>query len=407
VGWFRAMGAEAVAYHKETVVGRGDDHPGRALGYYASRGETPLRWGGAEAARLGLAGEVTAEAYEAAFGPGGFRDPLTGQRLVNTRRPGIEIVVAGHKTVAMLGVIGLAEDMHAILDAETTATMDHLEAWFQERGGRRGRAEVVTATTGLVYALTRHGTSRAGDPSPHDHVLIANVTGMLDEIGGHKGLRNGMFAGTVEAATMVGRLHSAHMAVRLGYAIEADPGPSGRLRHWRIKGIPVEVCELMSKRSDEIGEYLSEQGYTGYRAANIAARATREVKRHTGGDELMPRWHQELADIGWSVERLTAALEVARAAGTGVAPPLTGTEISRVTADLMDPDGAFLTRGKVFTRTRLIAEIAPLLYGHDPAELDSVLDRIIGSPLVTPLIGVARAVEQPFSPPGSGPRRPR
>lgn len=128
MGWFRAMGADAVEYHRETVVGRGDDHPGRALDYYASGGETPLRWGGAEAARLRLAGEVTPEAYEAAFGHGGFRHPVTGERLVNTKRPGIEIVVAAHKTVALLGVIGRAEDMHAILDAENTHTMGHLEA---------------------------------------------------------------------------------------------------------------------------------------------------------------------------------------------------------------------------------------------------------------------------------------
>jgi conjugative relaxase-like TrwC/TraI family protein len=297
----------------------------------------------------------------------------------------------------LLGVIGRAEDMHAILDAENTHTMGHLEAWFQARGGRRGRAEVVTPTTGFVYATTRHGTSRAGDPSPHDHNLIANVTGMLDGIGGHKGLRNGMFAGTVEAATMVGRLHSAYVAVKLGYAIEPDPGPSGRLRHWCIKGIPQVVCEKMSKRSDEIGEYLSDQGYVGYRAANIAARATRDIKRHTGVDELMPRWIAELAEIGWTVERLTAALDEARATGTGVAPPLTGREIELITAELMDPDGPFLARGKVFTRTRLIAEVAPLLYGHDPAEVDPVLDSILASELVTPLIGVARAVEQPFT----------
>ncbi len=391
------MGADAVEYHRETVLDRGNDHPGQALAYYASRGETPLRWGGAEAERLGLAGEVTPEAYEAAFGPGGFRHPVTGEQLVNTKRPGIEIVVAAHKTVAILGVIGRAEDMHAILDAENTGMMDNLESWYQARGGRRGRAEVVTPTTGFAYATTRHGTSRAGDPSPHDHNLIANVTGMLDAIGGHKGLRNGMFAGTVEAATMVGRLHSAYVAVKLGYAIEPDPGPSGRLRHWRIKGIPREACEVVSKRSDEIGEYLSEAGYVGYRAANIAARATRDIKRHTGVDELMPRWQAELAEIGWPVERLIEALDAARAAGTGVAPPLTEAEIAQTTAELMDPDGPFIARGKVFTRTRLTAEVAPLLYGHDPAELDGVLDRIIASELVTPLIGVARAIEQPYT----------
>ncbi len=95
VAWFRPMGADEVAYHQATVVGRADDHPGAALDYYGSRGETPLRWAGAGAARLGLAGEVTAEAYEAAFGPGGFRDPASGARLVASRRPGFELVVVG------------------------------------------------------------------------------------------------------------------------------------------------------------------------------------------------------------------------------------------------------------------------------------------------------------------------
>ena len=106
MAWFRPMGADEVAYHKATVLGRADDHPGAALAYYGSRGETPLRWAGAGAVRLGLAGEVTPEAYEAAFGSGGFRDPISGDRLVGTRRPGFELVVSAHKSVAVLGVIG-------------------------------------------------------------------------------------------------------------------------------------------------------------------------------------------------------------------------------------------------------------------------------------------------------------
>ncbi len=69
------MGAESVEYHRATVLERVDDHPGRAMEYYASRGETPLVWGGSGAVGLGLAGAVSAEAYEAVFGPGGARDP--------------------------------------------------------------------------------------------------------------------------------------------------------------------------------------------------------------------------------------------------------------------------------------------------------------------------------------------
>lgn len=46
MAWFAVMGADTVAYHEENVLGRADDHPGQALDYYGSRGETPLRWGG-------------------------------------------------------------------------------------------------------------------------------------------------------------------------------------------------------------------------------------------------------------------------------------------------------------------------------------------------------------------------
>src|ERR1700686_774856 len=56
------------------------------------------------------------------------------------------------------------------------------------RGGRRGRLQTRGPTHGLVWAPTRHATSRAGDPEPHDHVLIANLCHMADGKGGWKAL---------------------------------------------------------------------------------------------------------------------------------------------------------------------------------------------------------------------------
>ena len=397
MAWFRAMGVEQVAYHEATVVGREDDHPGQALDYYGSRGETPLRWGGAGAAQLGLEGEVTRDVYRMAFGPDGFRDPLTGQQLVRTKRPGFELVVAAHKSLSLLGVVGRADDMHAILDAQTAATVASLEGWAQSRGGRRGRAAVATPTSGLVYAVTRHGTSREGDPHAHDHVLVANVCEMRDATGGYKALKSDELRDRDEAATMVGRLHSAARAVELGYAIEMDRGRSGRARDWRIVGIPVEVCEVFSKRSDQIADYLEEMGYSSYRARNVAARRNRPVKRGTGTDQLMGRWIVELEAHGWTLDRLAASLDRSRRQRQGLARPLTHPEIDRLAAELLDPEGEFLTRWKVFDRPRLVAEIAPRLYGHDPAALERVVDRVLGSELVVPLIGIAGASDQPYT----------
>lgn len=208
-----------------------------------------------------------------------------------THRPGFELVVSAHKSVAVLGVIDRADEMHSILDVETSATMDWLDGWIQDRGGRRGRAQHRTATGGLVYARTRHATSRAGDPSPHDHVLVANIVEMLDVAGGRKGLDSAALRHTAEAATMVGRLHAAARAVELGYGIERDDGPSGNLRHWRIDGIPTAVCDQFSKRSDDIAEHLAATGQHGYHARTLStsrcwsidrASATRSMSSSSG-----------------------------------------------------------------------------------------------------------------------------
>jgi TrwC relaxase len=93
---------------------------------------------------------------------------------------------------------------------------------------------------------------KGGDPSPNDHVLLANLVQMLDRKGGWKAADTALWREYLHAATMVGRVVSARVAVELGYAIEADPGPSGRLRHWRIAGVPDEVIEVHSKRAAEI-----------------------------------------------------------------------------------------------------------------------------------------------------------
>ena len=128
-----------------------------------------MRWGGSGAETLGLDGPVTPETYGAVFGPGGARHPGSAEQLVRVRRPGMELVISAHKSVAELGVIGRTEHMHRIMDAERDATLDYLDRVTRNAGGRRGRAAAATATGALVYAQTRHATSRAGDPCPHDH----------------------------------------------------------------------------------------------------------------------------------------------------------------------------------------------------------------------------------------------
>jgi conjugative relaxase-like TrwC/TraI family protein len=398
VAWMRMMGAESVDYHRETIIERGDDHRGAALDYYASRGETPLAWGGSGAASLGLLGAVDNPSYDALYGPGGATDPTSGQRLVSAKRPGMELVIAAHKSVAELGVLARAEDMHAIMDAERDATLAYLDELTKERGGRRGVAAVPTETTGLVYSTARHATTRAGDPGPHDHVLIANVIQMRDERGGTKAPDTTLWREHLHAATMVGRLASAKVAVDLGYGIEADGGPTGKLGHWKIKGIPDAALAVHSKRSAEINQATHDRGFSTYQARQIAARETRKQKRHSAVDALVPMWRGELDAAGFAPRQLgndieRAGLEYQR---SRPARRLSPRELSALAADVLGPEGTLSAR-KVFSRRDVIVAIAPHLYGRAPAELDRVVSRVLRDPEAIALLGVPRATERAYS----------
>jgi conjugative relaxase-like TrwC/TraI family protein len=129
-----------------------------------------------------------------------------------------------------------------------------------EIGGRRGRAEVATPTGGLIWATSRHATTRAGDPQVHDHVLIANAVLMADTRGGWKALHTAFVRDHLHAATAVGRMAAAAKAVELGYGIVGDSGPSGRLGGWASAGIPEEVCLAHSKRAAQFDGAVGPDG---------------------------------------------------------------------------------------------------------------------------------------------------
>ena len=391
MAWMRMMGADSGEYHRKSIIERGDDHPGQALGYYGTRGETPLLWGGSGAAQMGLSGAVTDPTYETIYGPGGARHPESGVPLVATRRPGMELVIAAHKSVAELGVIGRADDMHRIMDAERDATLGYLDRITQRSGGRRGRAATKSATAGLIYAHARHATSRTGDPAPHDHVLLANLVRMLDQRGGWKAADSTVWREHLHAATMVGRVASARVAVELGYGIAADQGRSGRLRHWRIAGVPDEVIRVHSKRATEIQEEVDRRGESSYRARGVAARTTRRAKRHQSEAELLPRWHAGLQAIGWPVQRLDRAVIDAGRQFT-----LAPVDARQVLAHVLDSEGRLAVE-KVFARKEVIVEVAPHLFGQDPQLLGRLVERAIADPETIPLVAVAGARQQVYS----------
>ena len=282
------------------------------------------------------------------------------------------------------------------MDAERDATLTYLDQVTCAVGGRRGRDMERTKTEGMICAVTRHATSRAGDPCPHDHVLVANLVPMADEKGGWKAADTALWRQHLHAATMVGRVASARRAVELGYAIVPDAGPSGRLGHWAIAGVPDAVMEAHSKRAAEIQAEIERTGHDSYRARNVAARTTRDPKRHAAPGDLLPRWVAEIGEVGWSVERIATEVDRAAAERRLPWPKLSNYELRTAAEAALDPDGPLAAR-KVFTKRDVIVAVAPGLYGRNLSEVARVVQRTLSDPEAVALLQAAGAHQRAYS----------
>jgi len=219
---------------------------------------------------------------------------------------------------------------------------------------------------------------------------------MADAKGGWKAADTALWREHLHAATMFGRVASAQRAVELGYGIVADPGPSGRLGHWAIAGVPEAVTEVHSKRAAEIAEELERTGYDSYRARNIAARTTRAPKRHSPVGELLPRWVAEIGEVGWSVERVAASIEHEAALYRRPRPELNNHELRDIATQTLADDSALVTR-KVFSKRDVIVAVAPQLYGRNLDEVARVVGRTLADPEAVRLLHVAGASQPAYA----------
>jgi hypothetical protein len=208
-------------------------------------------------------------------------------------------------------------------------------------------------------------------------VLIANPVEMLDDRGGWKAADTALWREHLHAATAYGRLCSARVAVELGYGIVADDGPSGRLGHWAIAGIPDEVMAMHSKRAAQIDDAIGSPTESSYRQRAIAARRTRSAKRHEQVADLMACWQAEIEAGPYTIAGIAADID--RDQHRRIAPELGDRDLDRLAAQLLAPGGR-LAADKVFCRREVIVAAAPHLFGLDPAIVDRLADRVLVHP---------------------------
>ncbi len=160
-------------------------------------------------------------------------------------------------------------------------------------------------TGSLLFAVVKHQTSRDNDPNLHYHAIMANMTrtedGRLTNLA--TSFHNSALEtnGTYERILKNQKYYTAILHSKfgeklntLGYSIKSVG--KGLID---IDGIPEDVLNANSNRSQEIKEYVNELGQTSSRSKDIAALKTRKGKEHEEYSTLNEKWRTRDKKLGF------------------------------------------------------------------------------------------------------------
>ena len=338
----------SAAYYLGTVASGAED-------YYLGHGESPGQWCGRSAGRLGLEGEVDAEALHRLLD---HEHPATGERL--TRGHSVPTVVGydatfcAPKSVSLLYGLGDPETSNEVRNAHDTATAKALGVFEGVAQGRRGAGgHQLVGGDGFVAAAFRHRTSRAMDPHLHTHVVVANVVYAAEDD------RWSALDGrpVYQWCLTVGHLYGAQLRYELTRRLGVgwQPVENGLAD---IEGIAPPVLDAFSTRRADIEADLDASGRTGAKAAQDAVYFTRP-KKETGVDtaDLFAGWREQADALGFDAPALAATLH---RAGPIDVPCPGSPDADELYWRLAAPDG-LTEKASTFGRREVIEAICELL----------------------------------------------
>jgi conjugative relaxase-like TrwC/TraI family protein len=308
-------------------------------------------------------------------------------------RVGFDLTLTTEKSLGVLALLGDDHVTRAVLGSIQHAN-DWAMSWLEDHAayGRVDGAPI--AAQGWMAASFRHLTSRALDPFPHHHNVVANTVTLAD--GSHRGLDSRRLYRHAHAASALATAEMRHqLSLRLG--VRWRPGRKGG---WEIAGINDQVLREFSTRRNEIDNALRELETEIGRGAHPSeiehiVLQTRPAKSHIPAAALIDSWRRRAAALGLdtvAIERLWEHTLI------GVTP-----DPAVVFASLAAPDG-ICAGGSVFARADALAALAnhpiptvhgdpqPLLVGA--ARLESLVDEFLQSEHV---VQVTQAGEPMFT----------
>jgi conjugative relaxase-like TrwC/TraI family protein len=278
--------------------------------YFSQGGALRGEWHGHLASTLGLAGAVSAEAFDR-LAEG--QHPQTGEQLIEHRdtiktksgeevghRSGWDLTFNAPKTVSLTALVGEDDRVREAHRSAVRAALTETEKYVQARLGGNLPAE----NTGKWIAATfEHDTARPVDgyPAPHlhTHVVVFNLT--EDAKGQARSLQPYELFKVQSMATAVYQNHLEYELRRARYQIERG------LNHApEIKGYSADYLQAESLRNAEIQRELKERGLSGAEAINTVKHQNREAKLSLTPEELKALHKRNAAEFGDQPSRVVA-----------------------------------------------------------------------------------------------------
>jgi len=284
---------------------RGGSGGGYYFKYYTEHSVQNPKWAGTGASLLNLPEFVERDHFDNllnGYSPDG-KFKLVQNAGADSRQGFWDLTFSVPKAVSVLWA-GATEEVRSQLDAaienSVLATLRQIEeaAGFSRRG--KGGSQIVPAA--LTFALFQHISSRAEDPQVHWHCVLVNVGVREDGTTGalytERLFQEKMNAGSFFQAQLIHELES-----RFGLKIEKEAVG------FHIAGVPKELCNVFSKRREEIVEVLNRTGKRDAKAAKAAAIETRGKKKHTKRAELLTLWGKTAQEFGFGPEKVHELLQ--------------------------------------------------------------------------------------------------
>lgn len=301
-------------------------------------------------------------------------------------RVGFDLTLTTEKSLGVLALLGDEPTRRAVLDAIQAG--NDIGLHYLETNVLTARAKgAQIGVRGWTTASFRHLTSRALDPFPHHHNVVANT--VVDENGTRRAFdARGLYWHAQDA--------SALATIEMRYQLTKSLGVRWRpSRHggWEIDGIDDALVREFSRRRTEIDDAVAELELAIGRTKTVdelqsIVLATRPAKDEVDPMQLVAGWWERARARGLDPEQLRDC--------TGKAEPRQTINKEKLFEGLVSPDDGLCAGSSMFTRTDVLVALVDLPVASESgppqplllpaADLERLADAFLASEHALPLL---------------------